>query len=104
MSEDFGNNYVVLTDEDGNEQEFEHVDTVELDGQIYMAFIPAEIAAEEVAEVVILKIVEENGEEILATVEDDAEAERVYDIVMEHLEEFDDEPVEEDNADLAAQD
>ena len=32
MSEQFGNDYVVLTDEDGNEVEFEHIDTVEVDG------------------------------------------------------------------------
>lgn len=88
MSEDYGNNYVVLTDEDGNEMEFEHIDTVELDGQTYMAFIPAELAAEDEAEVVILKVVEENGEEILASVEDDAEAERVYQIIMERVEEL----------------
>ena len=31
MSEAFGNDYVVLTDEDGNEVEFQHIDTVEAD-------------------------------------------------------------------------
>ena len=73
MSEEFGNNYVVLTDEDGNEVEFEHIDTVELNGETYMAFIPAELSAEDEAEVVILKIVEEGGEEILASVDDEEE-------------------------------
>lgn len=91
MSEDFGNNYVVLTDEDGNEQEFEHIDTVELDGGTYLAFIPAELGEEDEAEVVILQVVEEDGEEILASVEDDALAERVYGIVMEHIEAEDEE-------------
>ena len=51
MSEEFGNNYVVLTDEDGNEVEFEHIDTVEVDGQTYLAFIPAELSVEDEAEV-----------------------------------------------------
>ncbi len=88
MSDEYGNDFVMLTDEDGNEQEFEHIDTVELDGQVYMAFIPAELAAEDEAEVVILKVVEEDGEEILASVEDDAEADRVYDIVIQHVEEL----------------
>ncbi|NCB28255.1 MAG: DUF1292 domain-containing protein [Clostridia bacterium] len=88
MSDEYGNDFVMLTDEDGNEQEFEHIDTVELDGQVYMAFIPAELAAEDEAEVVILKVVEEAGEEILASVEDDAEADRVYEIVMQHIEEM----------------
>lgn len=81
------NNYVVLTDEEGNEQEFQHIDTVEMDGETYLAFIPAEIAVEEETEVVILQIVtDEDGEEILASVEDDEIADRVYDIVMEHVE------------------
>ena len=95
MSEDFGNNYVVLTDEDGNEVEFEHIDTVEVDGETYMAFIPAELAVDEEAEVVILKVVEEDGEEVLVSVEDDDVADRVFDIVMERVEDMyedDDEP------------
>ena len=95
MSEDFGNNSVVLTDEDGNEVEFEHIDTVEVDGETYMAFIPAELAVDEEAEVVILKVVEEDGEEVLVSVEDDDEADRVFDIVMERVEDMyedDDEP------------
>lgn len=88
MSDEYGNDFVVLTDEDGNDQEFEHIDTVELDGQVYMAFIPADLAAEDEAEVVILKVVTENGEEILASVEDEDEAERVYQIVIQHVEEL----------------
>lgn len=88
MSEDFGNNYVLLTDEEGNEVEFEHIDTVEVDGETYMAFIPAELAVEEEAEVVILKVGEEDGEEVLVSVEDDDEADRVFQIVMERVEEM----------------
>ena len=88
MSEEFGNNYVVLTDEDGNEVEFEHIDTVEVDGQTYLAFIPAELSVEDEAEVVILKVIEENGEEILASVEDEDEADKIFDIVMERVEDM----------------
>ena len=88
MSEAFGNDYVVLTDEDGNEVEFQHIDTVEVDGQTYMAFIPAELAVDEEAEVVILKVVEEDGEEILATVEDEAEADKIFEIVMDRVEDM----------------
>lgn len=92
MSEEFGNDYVVLTDEEGNEVEFQHIDTVDVDGETYMAFIPADLAVEDEAEVVILKVIEEDGEEILATVEDDAEADRIFDIVMERVEDmFEDE-------------
>ena len=87
-SEEYGNDYVVLTDEDGNEVEFQHIDTVEVDGETYMAFIPAELAVDEEAEVVILKVIEEDGEEILASVDDEDEADKVFDIVMERVEDM----------------
>lgn len=41
MSEDFGPNFITLTDEDGNEFELEYIDALEVDGQTYMAFFPA---------------------------------------------------------------
>ena len=41
MSEEFGPNFVTVTDEDGNEFELEHLDTLEYNGQTYMAFFPA---------------------------------------------------------------
>ena len=42
MSEEFGPNFITLTDEDGNEIELEYVDAIEVDGQTYMAFFPAD--------------------------------------------------------------
>ena len=51
-----------------------------------MAFIPADLKVEEEAEVVILKVVEEDGEEILVSVDDDAEADRVFELVMDDVE------------------
>ena len=33
MSEEYGNDFVTLIDEDGNEVEFEHIDTVEFSGR-----------------------------------------------------------------------
>ena len=86
MSEAFGSDYLTIEDEDGNEVEFEHIDTVEYNGVTYLAFIPAEISIEEDAEVVIMQIVEENGEELLEAVEDDEIADAVFDIVMERAE------------------
>lgn len=96
MSEEYKNNFVVLTDEDGNEKEFEHIDTLEDNGIMYLALIPAELDLEEEAEVVILKIVEENGEELLATVDDDDENVRIYNLFMDRLEDMYEEPEDED--------
>lgn len=86
MSEEYGNDFVTLTDEDGNEVEFEHIDTVEYNGKMYLAFIPAELSLEEEAEVVIMQVIQENGEDMLEAVEDDEIADTVFDIVMEHAE------------------
>lgn len=91
VSEEYGNDFVTLIDEDGNEVEFEHIDTVEYEGTTYLAFIPAELSLEEDAEVVIMQIVEEDGEEMLEAVEDDEIADAVFNIVMERAEAEEDE-------------
>lgn len=99
MSEEFGGNFVSLTDEDGNELELEHLDTLEYNGAMYMAFFPAEHADEETGEpvedeedeagLIILKVVMVDGEEQLATLDDEDELEAVYQQFMEAL--FDEE-------------
>ena len=96
MSEEFGPNFITLTDEDGNDIELEYVDALEDNGQTYMAFFPTvddetdEAAAEDFG-LVILKSVTENGEELLTTLDSDEELQRVYDLFMELLMDVDDE-------------
>ena len=90
MSEDFGPNFITLTDEDGNDIELEYVDAIEVDGQTYMAFFPtvddeADEAAAEDFGLVILKSVMENGEELLSTLDSDEELNKVYNLFMEQL-------------------
>ena len=89
MSEDYGANFITLTDDEGNEFELEYVDALEKDGVTYMAFFPAlEDEADEDSEdygLVILKSVVENGEELLATVDDEAELDAVYELFMEQI-------------------
>ena len=100
MSEEFGPDFVTVTDEDGNEFELEHVDTIEYKGQVYMAFFPADTgekddAGEEDEEgLIILKVIVENGEEQLSTLDSEEELEEVYDQFMEHL--FQEEETDED--------
>ena len=90
MQDEFGPNFITLTDEDGNDIELEYVDALELDGQTYMAFFPtveddADEAAGEEFGLVILKTVMENGEELLSTLDSDEELNRVYDLFMEQI-------------------
>ena len=92
MSEDFGPTFITVTDDDGREIVLEFVDALEHDGQMYQAFFPAETEGEEDdpdTGLVILKVLHENGEDILSTLDSDEELERVYDLFMENL--FDDE-------------
>lgn len=98
MSEEYGNDFVVLTDEDGREIELEHLDTVEYNGQTYMAFIPAEMELEDAYELLIMKVeLEDDGEEVLATLEDEDEEAELFQIFSERLEEsFEDEAEEAD--------
>lgn len=95
MSEEYGPDFITITDEDGNDIELELVDALEHNGQTYMAFFPAvEEDAEEDGEeygLVILKSIMENGEELLSTLDSDEELNEVYDLFMERLMEDDDE-------------
>ena len=87
MSEEYGNNFVVLTDENGKEIELEHLDTVEYNGQTYMAFIPAEMSLEDSYELIIMKVEEEDGEDVLVTLDDEDELDEMFQIFSERLEE-----------------
>lgn len=88
MSDDYGDDFITLTDEEGNSFELEHLDTLESDGNTYMAFIPSDTPEDsESAELIILKVSSENGEDILVTVDDEPELDRVYGLFMERINE-----------------
>lgn len=82
---------VVLVDEDGEEVEFEHLDTIEMNGNEYVVLLPVgqeEEAEEDVDEVVILRIDHnENGEDSFITIEDEEELNHVFDEFKNRMEE-----------------
>ena len=86
MSEDYGADFISVTDEDGNEFELEHLGTLEHEGVTYMAFVPADLDEDdEDYGIIILQVVTENSEELLADVDDEELLSRVYDQFMEEL-------------------
>ena len=90
MAENFGSDFMTIQDEDGTEYELEILSTLEYNGCTYLAVIPAVDADEDVdLEVSILKSMEEDGEPILSAIEDEAELQAVYDLIMEQLYEED---------------
>ena len=93
MSEEYGSDFITIVDEDGTEFELEVLTTLEWNGATYLAVTPATDEDVEYLEVSILKSVEEDEDEpILCAIEDEAELETVYNLIMEQLyEEEDDE-------------
>lgn len=90
MQDDFGPDFISLTDEDGNEFTLEVIDALEYHGQTYVACFPTleedteDTEAEEYG-LVILKSIEENGESFLATPDSDEELNAVYEQFMQQL-------------------
>ena len=103
MSEAFGPDFITVTDEDGNEFELELIDSLEHNGITNNALFPAVGENEETGEpldvdaddeeygLVIMKTIEENGEELLSTPDTDEELDEVYQLFMERFFQDDDE-------------
>ena len=94
-----------LVDEDGNEQAFELLDVMKTENDRYFALIPyyekPEESLEDDGDLVILKSEIVDGEEMMATIDDDEEYERIGAIFLERLDnmfedEFDQETEEID--------
>jgi uncharacterized protein YrzB (UPF0473 family) len=88
MSEEFGPTFITVTDDDGKEIVLEFVDAVEYNGQMYQAFFPAETEGEDEdpdTGLVILKVIQENGEELLSTLDSEEELDAVYELFMESI-------------------
>ena len=82
----YGSDFITIVDDDGNEYELEVLSELEYNGCTYLAVIPAAESQEEIElEVSILKSTEEDGENILSAIEDEAELEAVYDLIMDSL-------------------
>ena len=89
----FGDDIYTITDDNGDEFSLEHLDTIEYGDEVYMAFVPADMDEDDPDYgLIILKVVEENGEELFASIDDESEREAVHKAFMDQL--FDDEDEE----------
>lgn len=79
-----------VTDDEGNEIMFELLERYEDNGNVYVAITEYIDDAEEIVdadyEVIILKVLEDGGEEYLSEIEDEAEYEKYSEILMEMVE------------------
>lgn len=80
MSEEFGNDFITITDDEGNEFELELLDTIDYNGQTFSAFLPADMDEDDPDYgLILLRITEdENGEEIFESIDDEDELEEVH--------------------------
>ena len=87
---DYTPDLYTLVDEEGKEQTFEMLDALEVEGQRYFALIPyypeATELIEDDGELVILKAQMDGEEEILASIDDDEEFDRIGQMFMERIE------------------
>ena len=87
MADNYGSDFISIVDDDGTEYELEVLTTLEYNGNTYLAVIPADANDDGSLnlEVTILKSVEEDGESVLCTIEDEEELSAVNDLIMDEL-------------------
>ena len=89
-----------LIDEDGNKKAFELIDAAEIDGEQYFAMVPA-IEDDDYlnadCDLVILKSVEEDGEEILASIDDDEEFDKISQYFLQRIQDVFENGIDEDD-------
>ncbi len=89
---DYNPDLVSLTDDNGNEYNFEVLDAIETDTGRYLAMLPTyddpQKMLEDSGELVIVKVGEEDGEEYYFEIEDDDEYEMIAEAFVERLEDY----------------
>ena len=90
--DDYSPDLITLTDEDGKEFSFEVIDAADYNDERYLAGVPyAEESTEQLEEdanLIIMRVGEEDGEEYLDVVDDDEELYEVSDMFARRLEEL----------------
>ena len=89
-----------LIDEAGNKKAFELIDAVEIDGEQYFAMVPAAEDDDYLnadCDLVILKTIYEDGEEILASIDDDDEFDKVSGYFMQRIQDVFENGIEDED-------
>lgn len=95
-NEEFEADLITLLDDDNQEHTFQIIDSIEKDENVYYALLPlyddAQEQLEDDGEYYIFQTIEEDGEELLVEVEDDALLDELAAVFEKHFEEmFEDE-------------
>ncbi len=91
-ADEYNPDIITLSDETGKEYSFEVLDAIETDDGRYLALLPIfdspEDSVMDSGELVVLKVLEENGESFYEEIEDDDEYDTTADIFIERLQDF----------------
>ena len=95
MSEEYGDSFVTMVDENGEEFVLEMLESIDYKDRTYTAFLPADMDENDpdYGLVLLRNAVDENGDEVFDTIDDEDELDDVYEQFMRIL--FDDEDEEE---------
>lgn len=93
MSEEYGNDFVTIIDDEGNEFELELLDTIDYNGESFAAFLPTDMDEDDPDYgLIILSVVkDENGDELFESIDDDDKLQQVYEMFMTVFEAEDEE-------------
>lgn len=92
MQEEYNPDIVTLSDETGKEFTFEVLDAIETDDARYLALLPVfddpQKVLDDSGNLVVLKVMEENGEEYFSEIEDDDEYETIAEAFIDRLQDL----------------
>lgn len=84
MSKEFGNDFMTIIDDDGNEFNLELLDTIDYNGETFSAFLPADMDEDDSDYGLILLSVteDENGDELFESIDDEEKLEEVHNMFI----------------------
>ena len=94
MSEAYGDDFITIIDDDGQEFELEVLDSMDYKDQTFVAFLPANMDENDpdYGIIILRSVFDENGDELFESIDDDDELQDVYEHFAVLL--FDDEEEE----------
>ena len=91
-NKEYNPDIITVEDDEGNTHTFEVADRIETDDARYIALIPVYDDPEDMlngdAELIVLEVIEENGEELLVAIEDENLLDEIASIFEERLQDL----------------
>lgn len=92
MADEYNPDIIFLEDDNGKEYTFEVLDRIETDDSRYIALLPVyddpKKMLDDNGELVVLRVVEDNGEEYFEDIDDDDEYDMIVDAFADRLQDL----------------